>query len=214
MKHLKTYKLFESNSSEYIESICVKYGIEDYTINPDSSVDVDGRVNISNSGLTKIPLKFRNVSGYFYCSGNNLTTLEGAPQSVGGDFYCYNNNLTTLEGAPQSVGEGFSCRSNNLTTLEGAPQSVGGHFYCRNNNLTTLEGAPQSVGGYFDCSGNPVYSVWKLFQPDYSGIELLNYYDALREVDGNPAVVIDRLNTFLEEMGKPVVQELGGYINI
>jgi hypothetical protein len=76
-----------------INDICKKWGIENYTINDDGSIDVQGNVDLSDMGLTKLPIKFRNVTGYFYCSYNQLVTLEGSPQRVGGDFYCYNNQL-------------------------------------------------------------------------------------------------------------------------
>jgi hypothetical protein len=99
MKYLKKYKVFESINEAEIISICKKYGIENYTINQDRSIDVNGSVYLTNESLTKLPLKFRNVSGDFYCYGNNLTSLEGAPTSVGGDFRCQNNKLTSLEGA-------------------------------------------------------------------------------------------------------------------
>ena len=62
-----------------------------YTINDDGSIDVDGMVSLINKYLTKIPFKFRNVSGSFWCHNNQLTSLEGAPNSVGGSFWCHNN---------------------------------------------------------------------------------------------------------------------------
>jgi len=211
MKHLKIFENF--NSDEKIHEICRKYNIENYTINPDGSIDVDGDVDISNRGLTKIPLKFRKVSGNFYCHNNKLTSLEGAPTSVGGDFYCSYNQLTSLEGAPTSVGGGFYCHNNKLTSLEGAPTSVGGDFYCSYNRLTSLEGSPTSVSGYFDCDDNPVYEVWKLFG-DKDEIELLNECDIFREIDGNPAIILDRLNSFLEDIGKESVTKVKGYISV
>ena len=189
MKYLKEFKIFESIDD--IESICRKYGIKNYTVNDDGSVDVDGNVNLRNLGLTKLPIKFRNVSGDFYCSNNQLISLEGCPQSVGGYFFCDNNQLTSLEGSPQSSGS----------------------FYCRNNQLTSLEGSPKSVGRDFYCHNNPIEVVWDLFK-DYSKIELLNDYDALREVDGKPTVIIDRLNDFLNEIGEDPVEKLKGWINI
>jgi hypothetical protein len=136
-----------------IKKICKKYSIFNYTINSDGSIDVDGDVDLSVS-QSKLPLKFRNVSGDFSCSGNELTTLEGCPQTVGGGFYCHSNKLTTLEGCPQSVGDNFDCSDNKLTTLVGCPQTVGGYFDCSDNELTTLEGCAQSVGDNFVCSYN------------------------------------------------------------
>jgi hypothetical protein len=120
MKHLIEWGLFES-SKEDIESICEEYNIKNWTLNEDGSIDVDGDINISLKILNKLPLKFRNVSGYFDCSFNDLTSLKGCPESVGGSFFCYNNNLTSLEGSPKSVGRDFDCSYNNITSLEGSP---------------------------------------------------------------------------------------------
>jgi len=161
MKHLKLFESFED-----IDSICKKYGIDNYTINSDGSIDVDGDVELYNKGLTskiynlyyvklyKLPLKFGKVTGDFYCYNNKLTTLEGAPKEVGGGFYCSHNQLITLEGCPMEVGGNFNCRDNKLTILEGAPREVGGYFYCNNNKLITLEGGPREVGDNFVCNYN------------------------------------------------------------
>jgi len=220
MRYIKVFEEFED-----IDSLCQKYGIENYTV-VDGLVNVDGDVDLSDKSLTKIPIKFGSVSGGFYCNSNKLTSLEGAPQSVGSDFDCNSNKLTSLEGAPQSVGSDFDCHSNKLASLEGAPQIVGGDFYCHSNKLASLEGAPQSVGGDFYCSyntpqivggtfycGNTVKEIWKLFA-DKSKIDLLNYYDPIRlpENEGElPTIIIDRLNQFLEDIGKEPVEEIKGY---
>ena len=142
--------------NEYIDIVkkCLEYEIENFTINNDRLVDVEGDVNLSYLELTKLPIKFGSVGGSFWCNNNKLTTLEGCPKSVGGNFFCSNNKLTTLEGCPKSVGGDFWCHNNQLTSLEGCPKSVGGGFWCYNNQLTSLEGSPDSVGGDFFCSNN------------------------------------------------------------
>jgi len=104
---------------EWVTIICDKYKIEDWTLNSEGWVDVDGDVELANFQLTKLPLRFGKVTDDFWCHRNRLTTLEGAPEVVGGDFSCFNNELTTLEGAPKKVGRDFYCRNNQLTTLEG-----------------------------------------------------------------------------------------------
>ena len=63
------------------------------TLNTDGSYSCEGNVDISDMGLTKIPVRFKEVKGGFYCSNNKLTTLEGAPESVGGDFYFTGNPI-------------------------------------------------------------------------------------------------------------------------
>ncbi len=96
MRYLKEYKLFESRSSD-IESILKRYNIKNRTINEDGTVDVDGSVDLYEKGLTKIPVKFRNVSGGFFCGFNQLTSLKGCPKEVGGNFLCAYNQLTIYQ---------------------------------------------------------------------------------------------------------------------
>ena len=158
MKYLQKFKIFENSSFPTdrgeIRRICEEYKIRKYNINQDGSVDVNGTVNLSRKGLTRLPLKFGRVSGRFYCYDNKLTNLEGSPSSVRGDFWCYDNQLTSLEDGPSSVGGLFWCHNNQLTSLIGSPSSVGGDFWCQENNLTSLEGSPSSVGGRFWCYKN------------------------------------------------------------
>ena len=164
MRHLQTYRLFES-----IRSLSGKQRkfLDKYTkggpwsLNPSTGlVDVDGDFDCSREGLNDLlGIRFGRAFWNFYCNGNNLTSLEGAPQTVGGDFYCSDNSLQTLEGAPQTVGGDFSCNKNKLTTIEGAPQIVNGAFYCSGNMLTSLTGAPQTVGGEFGCTDNKLTSL-------------------------------------------------------
>ena len=156
MKYLKRF----NESIEDIDSICKKYGIGNYTVNKDGTVDVNGDVNLSNMKykqkitLTILPLKFGKVMGTFYCSYNKLTTLEGCPTEVGGDFYCSNNKLTTLEGCPTEVVGNFYCSFNKLTTLEGCTKEVVGRFDCSYNQLTMLKYCPKEVDGTFFCQSN------------------------------------------------------------
>ncbi len=173
--------------------------------------------------FTHLPLKFNKISGsesslngpksYFDCSHNYLTSLEGAPKEVGDHFYCEYNRLTSLRWCPEKIGGSFWCHENQLTSLEGIPRIISGDFNCRNNKIWTFEGAPEHITGYFDCCGNPIFNIWRLFQ-DYSKVELLNECDPIREIDGKQAVVLDRLNGFLEEIGKKPVEEIDGYINV
>jgi hypothetical protein len=246
---MKYLKLFENFNEEDIHSICKRYGIRNYTINSDGSIDVYDDVNLFNKKLVKLPLKFNVVSGYFdcsynkltslegcpekissnfYCSNNKLTSLEGCPEKINGDFYCYGNYLTLLEGCPKKIGGNFSCFNNKLTSLKGCPKKIGGNFYCYNNLLTSFEHCPKgiygdfycfnnkitsfdylpfSIDGNFVCRYNPIYNIWKLFE-DYSKIDFFNDCDPIREPD---IIILDRLNFFLEKIGKQPVGEVEGY---
>jgi hypothetical protein len=137
-----------------IEAILRDLGVENFTINRDETVDVNGTVDISFRDLKEIPVQFGKVMGDFNCSNNGLSTLLGCPDVVGVSFFCHKNCLTSLEGAPYSVGKAFICSSNMLETLRGAPPSVNGSFSCSENRLKSLEGAPETVMGNFDCTNN------------------------------------------------------------
>ena len=183
---MKYIKLFENFKEQDIHEICKEYSIENYTINDDGSIDVNGDVSLYNRYLTKIPLRFRNVTGYFDCSYNNLTSLEGSPVSVGGDFKCSYNQLTSLE---------FMSK-------------IGSYFNCDYNNIIDFIGFIEPVGNFY-CVSNPICYIWSLFG-NKEHVELLNDYDCIRGEN----IIIDRLNMFLEEIDKPIVKSVGGYNNI
>ena len=225
MKHIKPYKIFESNepnfptTKEEVIEVCRNYQIYNYTINDDLSIDVDGDVDLHNQGLGKcLPLRFNYVGGDFDCSNNELKTLEGSPQTVGGSFNCYRNNLKTLKGCPQTVDGDFNCSKNELETLEGSPQKVGGYFNCRGNELVSLIGCPQTVDGDFDCSYNKLKDLEHFPEVSgdidirYNAVYLLLYtfinkadtfmiedfidYEIVRNGD---TVMLDRLQTFIRD---------------
>ena len=189
MKYLRLFESFED-----IDEICRKYNIIDYTVNPDGTIDVDDDyVNLCNKKLTKLPLKFNKVNGWFDCSRNKLTSLEGSPVEVNSNFNCHHNRLTSFEYAPKIIRGGFICSYNNIKSFE--------YF-------------PSFIRDYFWCDRNPIYEVWKLFQ-DTSKIELLNDFDIFRDEDTDePALFIERLNDFLLTIGKPTVEKVKGYKNI
>jgi hypothetical protein len=189
MKHLRKYKLFESNTE--IDTICKKYNIVNYTINSDNSVDVDGDVDLWSKKLESIPLNFNIVNGNFDCGNNYLTSLKGCPVRVGDWFSCYRNELTSLQYSPQYVENGnFYCSWNKIESLQYCTELIRSNFYCIYNKLTSLEHHP-TVYGRFYCSnnqintfenfyyykedvdfwGNPIYDIYVLFN-DMKLIEL------------------------------------------
>jgi hypothetical protein len=212
MKHLRKYKLFESNSQ--IDTICEKYDIKNYTINSDNSVDVDGDVGFWNKGLESIPLNFNIVNGYFNCGNNNLTSLKGCPVRVGNGFSCYNNQLTSLQYSPQYMENGnFSCGNNKIKSLQYCTELIRGYFSCTYNNLTSLEYHPTVYGEfwcwnnqintfenfyyykedvYFD--GNPIYDIYVLFN-DMKLIELARSYG----FEWKGEIDLYKLDIFLKE---------------
>jgi hypothetical protein len=115
------------------QEFCQKY-LDNYTINSDNTIDVDGNVYLEEKlgNIEKLPVKFGKVSGFFDCRDNKLTTLEGCPNYVDDYFYCGFNNLTSLEGCPKYVDHNFFCEMNILSTLKGIEKcEITGDFNCR-----------------------------------------------------------------------------------
>jgi len=182
MKHIKPYKIFESNgpnfptTREEVVKVCEYYKIENYTINDDLSIDVDGSIGLYNKNLEHLPLKFNYVDGSFECQGNKLKSLEGCPKTVNGDFYCF---------------------TNELETLEGCPQTVGGDFYCFTNELKDLEHFPE-VNGRIDIEENPVDLLVHTFIENANSFMIEDFvdYEIVRNRD---TVMLDRLQTFIRD---------------
>jgi hypothetical protein len=182
-----------------IDEICNKYKIENYTINNDGSIDVDGDVDLSYEKLTELPLTFNKVSGNFNCSINQLTRLKGSPRWVGGWFSCSYNDLTSLEFSPDYVADDFSCRGNELTDLVGSPKEVGGDFFCDNNkNLITIKGCSEKIGSVFYCSNTPLGSIFD--KVDQHFLHAFNFYKVIKD----DTVNLKRLKYVMDLYDQPI----------
>jgi len=148
--------VIEQDQNEFLEFLKAQERIDNYTVRPDGTVDVDGDANLFKMNLTKIPVKFGVVTRDFLCDHNQLTSLIGCPEEVRGSFNCTHNQLTSLIGCPEEVRGSFNCTHNQLTSLEGSPVEVGGSFNCSYNLLTSLIGCPEEVRVGFYCNHNPI----------------------------------------------------------
>jgi hypothetical protein len=113
---IKRYREFIGESHSEIEAICQRYGIQNYTINADGSIDVEGNVNLTDYNLTQLPLQFRKVTGNFYCHRNQLNSLEESPREVGGDFSCHYNKIWSFIG-PERIGGDFYFYFNPIEVI-------------------------------------------------------------------------------------------------
>lgn len=164
---------------------CVDLGLRgQYSINDDGSVDVDNDVFLVSIKMEKLPLRFGNVAGSFFCNSCGLTSLDGAPKSVGINFDCRNNELSSFEGGPKSVGNVLLCAGNNLTSFKGFPEYIGGI-----SNVS-----------FMDCYNNPIHEIYYLHAcRDF--IEMINEYDVIR----GSYVVEHRLRQALEDSNCKII---------
>ncbi len=140
-------------SKEKIENTCKELQIRNYTINNDGSLNVRGNVNLTRRRLKSLPLKFKQVAGYFQINRNRLTSLKGCPEVVGGIFDCSDNRLKTLKYCPKAS-SGFDCSGNELISLKWCPKIIKENFNCSDNDLPNLVGSPEKVSGDFNCEHN------------------------------------------------------------
>jgi len=102
----------------------------------DFEFSVEGNVNISKAGLTKIPLNFVYIRDNFDCSNNQLISLENCPKIIRGNFDCSNNKLASLKEFPKEVEGSLICYSNNVQFKEEEIKKI-----CKvGNKIITKEG--------------------------------------------------------------------------
>ncbi len=97
-----------------IHRFCKKHGVNNYSINPDGSIDIDGGVCFMNFKEEFFPIPFNKVSGFFECVNCNLTTFKNMPREIGRWLLCSNTPFRTFEHFPLVIKEGLHI--DNLTT--------------------------------------------------------------------------------------------------
>ena len=97
-------------------------GVENYIINDDYTIDINGPLNFISRGrvelhdheMLQLPdfIQFNKIDGYFNISNNKLISLKGCPKIVTNNFWCSRNDLDTLEYCLKIVGGSFICHHN------------------------------------------------------------------------------------------------------
>lgn len=204
-------KLFENyKTDEEIHELCDIFHIKNYTINEDKSIDVNGSVSFYEKMEEDIPIKFRNVYGYFDMGWNRLKSLKNSPIYVQEDFVCENNLLIDLNYAPKEVGGRVNLWHNNLKTLKGCPEKIGGDLKVNDNtNLYSLEGIGK-VNGQIILSGTKFSNIFSLFNNRQDLIQEFVDYSIIRD---NETIVLHRFNAFLNDFGfnKVSASDIYGY---
>ena len=96
---------------ENIKAWCDEMGIENYTVNSQGEIDVDGNVDLGGEKFKELPYKFGKVGGYFSIREcKNLTSLKNCPDCVEGWFNCsFCKNLNSIKGCTLEVHGDFYC---------------------------------------------------------------------------------------------------------
>ena len=103
----------KQSNIENIKAWCEDMCIENYTIDSQGKIDVDGGVDLANKDFEELPYKFGEVNGNFVLDNcKNLITLKNCP-----DHILY-KHMFDIEGC------------SKLDSLEGFPKIVEGTVYC------------------------------------------------------------------------------------
>ena len=244
MKYIKTYEglfdFFKKKETDpkkiEIIKLCKEYNITKYTINDDYSIDVDGSVDLSSKELTKIPIKFNNVTGFFSCVGNMLVNLENAPRRVERNFMCqhqYHGSFISLKGAPEYVGFRFDFNDNeNLKDFTDFPTYVGATIDAKSTGLYSFDCIPESTTkviidedtplfAILRCVSSPIFPIlqrngWREIFIDTNGksseaMETFKAYDPIhppKNEGDKPILYMDRFRMLLVEVEKKSMSNL------
>lgn len=137
-----------------------EHEVENYTINDDNSVDVEGDVHLVDSDYEGL-VKFGTVSGDFIIGAGNIRSLKNAPKHVGGDLSVTGLDITTLAGLPESVdGDVTLAHLDDISSLEGMPKRIGGSLtlakFPKLTSIGNIQDIVEEVNGTVDVHDMPV----------------------------------------------------------
>lgn len=115
------------------------FDIKYYVINDDLTVDVKVSVDLSFLDLTNIPIKFRNISGYFYCNDNQLTDFSFMPDIIASHCNIGYNKVNTINYLPKTIGGDLFFNDMDLNEIDLSNTIVRGDIIGMNNKLDKIK---------------------------------------------------------------------------
>ena len=126
-----------------IEAWLEEYGIKNYTINDDLTIDYHPEVlrgskdkfyavNLKGYKEPELPpyIQFGEVGGTFLISHSHITSLRGFPKKCLRLCLYRCRNITSLKGCQDVVEDIDVSYCTSLTSLEGLPEKITGSFTC------------------------------------------------------------------------------------
>ncbi|MGF6348209.1 hypothetical protein [Variovorax sp. W2I14] len=147
-----------------------EYGVENWTINHDLSVDVRGSVYLDHCFRPQNKNEWlEQMAGYEehtdHENREELKLCDDGTYERRGSYFAFEEKRFkpyTLPVRFNKVSGDFCISQNRLASLKGCPKEVGGDFDCEHSGITSLEGAPSKIGGIFNCSENNVSTVGQI----------------------------------------------------
>lgn len=173
---------------------------DEYTIEDGKVSCYISCLNLEN--LYKIPIKFNKVERMFI--DGYITSLENSPREIEFSLNLYGcTKLKSLSGAPDLIGRFFYIRGI-IDDIRGMPKPKYKSY------ILSLIGGNENGGSLKDILSLFLQKNDDGFIIDDRAIELCELFtdfDPIRGVD----IYLDRLNSFLETIGKPTIESIYGY---
>jgi len=85
----------ESNTAyhTFVHLTLTQWGVKDYTINTDMTVDINTDVSLLGIPNLEVPFQIGIVWGYFSCLICGFESFKGFPRKVYGTFRCISNEI-------------------------------------------------------------------------------------------------------------------------
>jgi len=149
--------------------------IENYTINDDLTVDVNGCVILYLVYMEQLPVKFGHVKEDFVLGENGLESLKGVPHTVGGDFICGGNiQVDDLTFFPIKIC-GRIMLTNNLLQSMQSPLKEACHVIWITDRIPDIDYIEKDENGMFKYSIDD-YLLWNYqMKHIHNDIEIENF---------------------------------------
>lgn len=114
--------------ADYLHNVC---GVQDFTINPDGSINVIGDVILFKSPITELAVRFERVEGNFICCYSKLNSMKNFPKFVGGNLDISFTDIHSLDGMPNYIDRHFVCTKCGFEEKDiRSAATINGKVYC------------------------------------------------------------------------------------
>jgi hypothetical protein len=195
-----------------IKNACYQLGITSIVINDDLTVDVNGNVDLKDTDLIELPVKFNRINGYFDVRYNqNLVNTDNFPVYVKDNLFASYCGIKELTDMPLEIGGSLDISFNELSEITFSKEratlgkcKIGLNLYAQNNYFYDLSENPFEVGQSIDLSYCKLYDMYGI-QQTVNG--LLNLNGNQIDTYANMPEKIELLSVFGQIEGEPTVSK-------
>ncbi len=192
------------------------HDVENYVINDDDTVSVNGDIELINLQYKRLPVTFKEITGNVTIVASRLETLAGLPQTINGDLEMNKVKVLDWTGCPAIVKGSVHLESSIVNGFGGdALREVGKGVYLDYSVIESLKGFPPLVRGALSLRSSSVKSLEGLENTHVMGNFSLQEVKNVTNLRGIPKRIEGDLILTKMEMLKTFdgIGEVGGKID-